>query len=166
MRRGRLLAKWVRMGRGGCYDALSPFCPHNSIGCTAVVGAGYISTYAIIIVIIVIVIYRQRHHRHHRHHHDHHFILIICVMRFNYGEQNDVHWTWRTKWCPLDIVQDFQTGPKWLCLLLWHHHAFVWYPQFCWIAHLLYLLEMPCLSLHFSFIDKCYIMYNVHCTYI
>ena len=37
-------------------DALSPFCPHNSIGCTAVVGAGYISTYTIIVIVIIIII--------------------------------------------------------------------------------------------------------------
>ena len=64
---------------GRLHDALSPFCPHSSIGFTAVVGARYIYTFITIINVIIFPFqyhHGPHHHQHLDHVHHHHLLLV------------------------------------------------------------------------------------------
>ena len=65
---------------GRLHDALSPFCPHSSIGFTAVVGARYIYTSIITIISVIIFPFQYHHvpdqHQHFDHVHHHHLLLV------------------------------------------------------------------------------------------
>ena len=63
---------------GRLHDALSPFCPHSSIGFTAVVGARYIYT-SIIVISVIIFPFQYHHVPHHQHldHVHHHHLLLV-----------------------------------------------------------------------------------------
>ena len=69
-----------RSGSGPIHDALSPFCPHSSIGFTAVVGARYIYTSIIIIISVISFPFQYHHvpdqHQHFDHVHHHHHLLV------------------------------------------------------------------------------------------
>ena len=92
---------------GRLHDALSPFCPHSSIGFTAVVGARYI--YTPIIIIISVIIF-QNHH-------------VPDLINISTSTMSIIIIFSLLTLRP--HIDNFENRPKWLSVLLWHQHALV-----------------------------------------